>query len=128
MEDELRAIVEENRPACLAVGAESRLEELLREHNDVPNRAFSSRNLKRGPTNHRLLAERADEFRSLEGDLESQPFQGRRDGRPNVLIAAKSRDQVDLCCRSRLINPLGDQPVEVNRDVRDRVPCLPDKR
>lgn len=97
MQDEIRPIVEENRPACLAIRAESRLKELLGEQNDVPNGPFSSGNLKRRPINHGLLAERADEFHSLEGDLESQPFQRRRDGRPNVLIPAKSRDQVDLC-------------------------------
>ncbi|MBI1896941.1 MAG: hypothetical protein HYZ57_09805 [Acidobacteria bacterium] len=66
MQDEIRAIVDKNRPARLAIGAESRLQELLGEQNYVPNRAFSSGNLKRSPINLRLLAERADEFPSLE--------------------------------------------------------------
>ncbi len=59
--------------------------------------AFSTRNLERCPIHHRLVAERADELRSLEGNLESQPFQRRRDGRPDLLVAAKGRDQMDLC-------------------------------
>ena len=46
MQDELSIIVEQNRSPRLAVGAKSRLEEILGEHNNVAHGAFSSGYLK----------------------------------------------------------------------------------
>ena len=42
----IKKLIEQNRPPRLAIGAESCLEELLREQNDEADRALSAPNLK----------------------------------------------------------------------------------
>lgn len=62
----------------------------------MPHRAFSARYLERRSIYDRLLPERTDEFHFSESDLETQPLECGCDRRTDVLVAAESRNQVDL--------------------------------
>ena len=109
MQDELRAIVEQDRSPRLAVGAEGCLEQLLREQNDVADGPFSPWHLERRPIDGRLLTQRTDEIRPFERNLKSQPLQRRGDGCSDFLIPAECRDQVDLLLK-RWDHPAALQP------------------
>jgi len=92
----IRTAIEQNGSSRLTTGAESCLEEIFGEHNDMPNGAPTSYDRKRRPIHRGLLTKRSDQLLSVEGNLEPQPLQCGRDGCSYLLVATKSGDQMDL--------------------------------
>lgn len=62
----------------------------------MTHRASSARYLERRPIHDWLLPERTDEFHFSESDLETQPLDCSCDRRADVLVAAESRNEVNL--------------------------------
>ena len=127
MQYEICLFIEKHRAPCVAVRTEGRFHQLPRQKDDMPNRALSPGNLQRGSVDGGLLPQAPNELLTAHCDLKPESFEHRCNRGADLLVTPERGDKMKLCRSVRLGRPLSNKPMQVNRDVRHRIPRLAHK-
>lgn len=93
----------------------------------MPDWPLASRNLQRGAVDGGLLPQATNELLTAHGDLKPESFERRGDRGADLLVTPERGEKMELRRSVRLGRPLSNKPMQVNRNVRHRVPRLAHK-
>ncbi len=128
MQNEICLLIEKHGAPGVTVRAKSRFHQLPRQKDDMPDWALSPGNLQRGAVNGGLLPQAANELLTTYRNLKPESFERRCECGADLLVPTERRDKMELRRSVRLGRPLSNKPMQVNRNVRHRVPRLAHKR
>lgn len=127
MQHEICLFIEKHGAPGVAVRAEGRFHQLARQKDDMPDRAFPPGNLQRGAVDGWLLPQATNELLTAHCDLKSESFERCCECGADLLVSTERGDKMELSQSVRLGRLLSNKPMQVNRDVRHRVPRLAHK-
>jgi hypothetical protein len=118
MQYEAGRVIVKDRPSCFPVGAECRFEKSLRHGDYVSHRAFATCDLQGRSIYYRLLSQRPGKLRSVCVNMKILAIGNRSRNRPNLLVAAKYRNQVERRASRAFSRWFSDKPVQIQADIR----------
>jgi len=93
----------------------------------MPDRALAAGNLQRSSIEDRLLSQRPDKLFLIHVDNESLLVRRRRRDGADLLVAAENRDKVQSGTATAFSGRFGNQPVQMQADIRRVILRLPDE-
>ena len=127
MQHEVCLFIEKHGAPCVAVRAEGRFHQLAREKDDMPDWPLPPGNLQRGAIDGGLLPQATNELLTSHCDLKPKSFESRCDCGTDLLVSTERRDKMELSRGVRRGRSLSYKPMQVNRNVRHRIPRLAHK-
>ena len=128
MQHEAGCVVVEDRSSCFPISAQRRFEQGLRYRDHVAHRAFATWDLQGCSIHYGLLADSPGKFGSVRVDVKILAIGNRGRNRPNLLVAAKYRNQVECRAPNAFSRWFRDQPVQMQADIRRVIFGLPRER
>ncbi len=127
MQHEICMFIEKYGAPCVAVRPEGRFHQLARQKDYVSDWPLSTGNLQGGAVDGGLLPQAANELLTTHCDLKPESFERRCDCGADLLVTTERGDQMELSRSVRPRRSLSNEPMEVNRDARHRIPRLAHK-
>lgn len=127
MQHEICLFIEKHGAPCVAVRPEGRFHHLARQKDYMPNWPLPSGKLQRGAVNGGLLPQAPNELLTAHCNLKPESFESRCDCGADLLVTPERGDKMELRRSVRPGCPLSHKPMQMNRDVRHRVPRLAHK-
>lgn len=90
----------------------------------MPDWPLPTGNLQRGAVGGGLLPQAANELLTAHCDLKPESFERRCDCGADLLVTPERGDKMELSRSVRLGRPFSNKPMQVNRNVRHRIPRL----
>lgn len=124
MQHEICLFIEKHGAPRVAVRAEGRFHQFARQKDEMPDWPLSSGNLQRGAVHNRLVPQPTNELLTTCRNLKPESFERRCDCGADLLISTERGDEMELSPSVRLGRPLSNKPMQVDRDIRHRIPRL----